>query len=160
MSTLDSTRLHEALAYDPTTGVFTWRVRAANNTHIGEIAGSPRPHSGYIRISLDGVMYYAHRLAWRYVYGVWPTGQIDHINGVRIDNRIANLRDVSSSVNNHNLHKKPTNPTTYMGVRRTPKGRYTTTMAKRYLGVFDTPEQAYSAYLAAKQAYLPHGETK
>lgn len=159
MSDLDSTRLHEALAYDPDTGVFTWRIRAATNTHIGEVAGCPRPSNGYIRISLDGKMYYAHRLAWRYVNGVWPAGQIDHINGVRTDNRLRNLRDVSSSTNNHNLHKKPANSTGYTGVKRLPKGRYSATLAKKHIGVFDTPAQAHAAYLAAKHAYLPTKDT-
>jgi hypothetical protein len=155
MSNLDFTRLREALAYDPETGVFTWRIRASKNTHIGEIAGCPRPKMGYIRISLDGGMYYAHRLAWGYVYGVWPAGQIDHINGVRTDNRICNLRDVTSSVNNHNSTRKAANRAGYTGVRMTPKGRYVATICRRHIGVFDTPDQAHAAYLAAKRAHLP-----
>ena len=158
MSILDSTRLREALAYDPHTGVFIWRIRASKNTHVGTVAGCPRPGSGYIRITLDGVMYYAHRLAWRYVYGVWPGGQVDHLNGVRGDNRIQNLRDVSSAVNNHNTHKKRTNRSGYTGVRTTPKGRYIAAISKQHLGVFDTPEQAHTAYLTAKQKHLPTKE--
>lgn len=155
MSKLNSSRLREALAYNPDTGVFTWRVRASKNTHIGEIAGCSRPSNGYIRISLDGGTYYAHRLAWRYAYGRWPKGQIDHINGVRTDNRISNLRDVTSAVNNHNSTRKAANSAGYTGVRMTPKGRYVATICRKHLGVFDTPAQAHAAYLAAKQEYLP-----
>jgi hypothetical protein len=155
MSKLNFNRLREALAYDPETGIFTWRVRASKNTHIGEVAGCPRPNAGYIRISLDGAMHYAHRLAWGYVYGAWPEGQIDHINGVRADNRISNLRSVSSSTNNHNLHKKPANSTGYTGVRKLPNGRYSATICHKHLGVFDTPDQAHAAYLVAKQPHLP-----
>lgn len=163
MSTLDFTRLREALAYNPDTGVFTWKIRAASNTHIGDVAGCPRPNSGYIRISLDGGMYYAHRLAWGYMYGVWPTGQIDHINGVRTDNSLRNLRDVSATANNHNLHKKPRNRTGFAGVGTTRGGRYVASIKSggeyRHLGVFDTPSQAHTAYIHAKQKHLPSKDT-
>ncbi|HBC5385607.1 TPA: HNH endonuclease [Citrobacter koseri] len=99
--------LREALVYDHDSGLFTWRVRPVShfrskkawnqsNSHFaGKVAGSKDPKHGYIRIKLCGKNHKAHRLAWLYVHEHWPEGEIDHVNGIRDDNRIGNLRDVS-----------------------------------------------------------------
>ena len=88
---LTAERLRERLHYDAGTGVFTRRV-GSGHARTGEMAGSVHS-TGYVRISIDGGKYTAHCLAWLYVHGVWPPDQIDHINGNRSDNRIANLRE-------------------------------------------------------------------
>jgi hypothetical protein len=88
---LAAERLRERLRYDGGTGVFTRRV-GSGHARAGEIAGSVHS-TGYVRIGIDGGKYTAHRLAWLYVHGVWPSDQIDHINRNRSDNRIANLRE-------------------------------------------------------------------
>ena len=84
--------LKELLDYNPETGLFTWNVY--NNIKNKTTAGTF--NDGYIQIKIKQKIYQAHRLAWLYVYGEWPKGQIDHINGIRDDNRIENLRDVTN----------------------------------------------------------------
>lgn len=149
MSKLDSTRLRELVSYNAITGVFARRApRDARPT--GGINAL-----GYHQIHLDGRLYYAHRLAWLYSYGSWPAGYIDHINGDRADNRIANLRVGTRGQNLQNLRApKATNP--YLGVSkhkasglwhaRIRAGGVTTS-----LGYHRTPEAAHEAYVTAKR---------
>lgn len=89
--------------YDPQTGAFTW-ARYVKKGHgmPGLPAGSKSP-SGYVRLCIDGVQMMAHRVAWRLVHGRWPEDEVDHINGTRDDNRIANLREASRAINSQNL---------------------------------------------------------
>lgn len=96
---LTAERLREVLHYDPETGVFTRKVKRVWNASGSEEA---TPTHGYLKLGVDGVQYMAHRLAWLHVYGHWPREFIDHINGNRSDNRIANLRDASCRTNNEN----------------------------------------------------------
>ncbi|MGE1723358.1 HNH endonuclease signature motif containing protein [Enterobacter hormaechei] len=84
-------RLKECLDYDPLTGSFTWIKSTAYCIKPGMPADS-LTCNGYIGIKLDGKNYLAHRLAWLYMFGEFPPGHLDHINCVRTDNRIANLR--------------------------------------------------------------------
>lgn len=93
--------LRDRLHYSPESGVFTWRRGAGARAKAGAVAGT-RTEQGYIRIGIDGRYYRAHRLAWLYVHGSWPVEQIDHINGDRADNRIANLREVTAAGNRQN----------------------------------------------------------
>lgn len=93
--------LRSCLAYDPDTGVFT-RLKTDNPNPaavVGGVAGHVQPH-GYRHIRVGDHRYLAHRLAWFYVYGVWPADEIDHINRDRDDNRISNLRLVDRLLNN------------------------------------------------------------
>ena len=89
------------LAYDPVGGAFYWNVRKSSKTKIGDRAGVLHPN-GYVYIRIDGFGYRAHRLAWFYVFGVWPTLEIDHIDRVKTNNGILNLRDVTAKVNQNN----------------------------------------------------------
>lgn len=95
-------RLHELLDYSPDTGLFTWKVARAGRIKAGDVAGNLN-NTGYIQITVDGTAYYAHRLAWLYIHGKFPENHIDHINGVRDDNRISNLRDVTPQENTSTL---------------------------------------------------------
>lgn len=98
VSTLTQDELHADLSYDPDTGVFRRRSGAmVGDSEAGTINGS-----GYREIRVRTQRYLAHRLAWFYVYGVWPREQIDHINRIKTDNRIANLRDVTPLENSQN----------------------------------------------------------
>lgn len=159
MKELTAERLREVLDYDPDTGVFTRKVRTGN-VKIGDVAGSFNG-KGYIRIGIDGRLHRAHRLAWLYVTGEWPKDQIDHINGDRGDNRLANLREVNNAENQHNLRKaRADNTTGFLGVSpRYGKFRaYIMVDGKnKHLGCFPTPEAAHAAYLEAKRGLHPFG---
>jgi hypothetical protein len=98
--------INEYLQYNPETGVIIWNYKG-KLAFPGKLAGSINKN-GYIQIYLKGKQYYAHRLAWYLHYGKWPTKHVDHINGIRNDNRINNLRDVSASINllNQKRHRE------------------------------------------------------
>lgn len=99
-SSLTQDFLKEILFYNPRTGAFSWLCSKAFRIRPGDIAGTFK--HGYVRITIDGEKYPAYRLAWLWFYGEWPEDQIDHINRVRYDNRISNLRDVSNATNSKN----------------------------------------------------------
>jgi hypothetical protein len=93
--------LRQLLRYEPETGVFAWIGRRSSRKPLDYLDQT----NGYKRGSVRGSYCYAHRVAWAVYHGLWPQGDIDHINGDRTDNRISNLRDVSHSDNcrNHPL---------------------------------------------------------
>ena len=93
--------LRDYLAYDPVTGVFRRKKITTNVVSVGEEVNSKNAE-GYLRTKLLGKEYKLHRLAWLLHYGEWPKGEIDHINGIKDDNRICNLRDVSRIENELN----------------------------------------------------------
>jgi hypothetical protein len=162
--TLTADRLRELLNYDSATGVFTWRVDGAGPfVKAGAVAGG-FSDEGYRRIGIDMRLHKEHRLAWLYVHGVWPSKMIDHINGDRADNRMANLRDTSPSVNLQNIYLPTSlNKTGFRGVRRLAGQRPRPWQAvihipgerQRSLGTFTTPEEASAAYMAAKARLHP-----
>lgn len=107
-SILTQERLRELLTLDSKAGHFTWAKRMKGGSGFGNKAGMLRG-DGYWIIRLDRVLYLAHRLVWMGVHGAFPNGDIDHINGIRSDNRIENLRCVSRSVNLQNQRKARSN---------------------------------------------------
>ena len=135
----------ELLHYDPETGIFLRRARTSNRIKIGDKAGS-KDKAGYLCIRLNGITYKAHRLAWLYVYGEWPRKEIDHINGRRDDNRIANLRDVSKSVNQQNRGYVRG----YSRDRNRWKAQIRCDGKWMHLGCFGTEAEAHAAYYRAK----------
>ncbi len=88
-------------SYEPTTGIVRWACDLSPRRTAGQ-AVSLKKQGSYITVILFGYGYKAHRIAWMLTYGQWPNHEIDHINGERWDNRIANLRDVSHQVNQMN----------------------------------------------------------
>lgn len=94
-------RARELLDYDADTGDFRWRVTRSNRVKAGAIAGTVK-RDGYVQICIDSRPIAGHRLAWLYVFGEWPIEELDHLNGNRSDNRLANLRDVARGVNAQN----------------------------------------------------------
>ena len=106
-------------------------------------------------MTVDRIVYRAHRLIWLMYHGQWPPQEIDHINGDRADNRIVNLRLATASQNRANSKVYKTNRCGFKGVARTPYGRWVARIhfeKTKYLGTFDTPEEAHAAYVRAAQA--------
>ena len=151
-----------ALIYDPETGVFTYRRRdvaefksqracnAWNGRFALKEAGAPTGH-GYIKLTVYRHRVYAHRAAWLYVHGDWPEF-IDHKNGDRSDNRLANLRSVSRTENQRNRAVQANNRLRVKGVHKagnsyiagiTIGGKW------HHLGSYRTPQEAAAAYDAA-----------
>lgn len=141
-------RLKSLLTYNPDTGEFCWRIKRPRCTP-GCVAGTPS-HHGYTVIKLDGVSYKAHRLAWLYETGDWPASELDHINRVRDDNRIDNLRLATRFSNCQNRVKPENAHSKHIGVSRSFNGKRWRAYidfngGRRALGVFDTETQALKA---------------
>lgn len=135
--------LRSILRYDPLTGELRWR-RTKRKAKAGAIAGSTTKF-GHRQVTIDGVTYPAHRVAWCMHYGSWPDGEVDHRNRVPGDNRIENLRVGSHGQNIANAKLSKKNRTGVRGVRETATGRYSVRVGRLYLGTFDTIEQASAA---------------
>ncbi len=153
---LTQSRLHECLDYDPTTGVFVWKIQIKQSgKKIGSIAGY-KLSAGYVEIGLDGERYYAHRLAWFYVHGVWPPKGTDHRNGQRDDNSIENIRPATQWENAQNIKVPTDNTSGFIGAVHFRKDilKWTARIkAKKvyfHLGCYETAEAAAAAYRAAK----------
>jgi hypothetical protein len=161
MSRIDSTRLKQLFTYDEEYGYFYWRVDRGHTTKAGDIAGCLH-HNGYVVITIEKRQYQAHRLVWLYVHGKYPDAQIDHINNIRSDNRITNLRQATQAENCQNL-KKSRGSSGFLGVSldSTRGNRWgasiKTNGKKHHLGWFKTAEQAHEAYLLAKRTMHPFG---
>ena len=152
--------MKRSLDYDPETGVFTYRIRVSQMLP-GQSAGRVNKTCGYIEISVKSRKYQAHRLAILYVTGTWPTGDVDHINGIRTDNRLSNLRVVSRSVNCQNRRQaNKTKTTDLLGAYWDKKMRRFTSYIyvngkSKYLGSYETEQAAHQAYLTAKRVLHP-----
>ena len=147
--------LKSKLTYDPETGYFQWIGTRRGRPSKNNFAGNIKP-DGYVQIEVLGKRYYAHRLAWYFVHGVWPNGDIDHKNHNKSDNRILNLRDVSHKVNTINRKTCQKNNThgsiglTYNKQRQ----KWYATFCGKHLGSFEKGEDALKAYLKAKKEYI------
>lgn len=156
MQTTDLPTAEEVQArfiYDPETGLFTSRSR-------GVVVGSIS-RRGYTKITIGTKRFFAHRLAWLVTHGAWPQQQVDHINGIKTDNRLCNLRLASNAENTINRKKQANNKSGYKGVHFNKKhGKYHAqiTICKKckHLGSFDTAEEASAAYQTAAKEF--HGE--
>ena len=158
---LDIELLRETFSYEPETGRLVWvkltpRVRRSS---LGNEAGTLDRASGYRFIDFKGARYLAHRLIWAYVHGAMPDGFIDHINRIRDDNRISNLRVVDASGNAQNRACYNLGKTGFAGVIK-HHNRYRATISpgkqkKINLGSFRTPEEAHARYLEAKALLHP-----
>lgn len=140
--------LHSLFSYDPLTGVFRWKVKRSP-LKVGDVAGYVHS-SGHVYISVQKKMCKAHRLAWLYVYGEWPTGEIDHKDRNGSNNAIGNLRCASSTQNKANTGMRSTNTSGCPGVtlfKRT--GKWRAEIAGKHLGYFTEKEKAEQVYIAA-----------
>lgn len=149
--------LSKALSYDPETGRFVWLIGPRPGIRAGDEAGTFS--NGYRDICYRGEHIGAHRLAWLFAYREWPRWEVDHINGDRADNRICNLRDVTTAMNTQNqLRPTVRSKTRFMGVSfcgsRFRAAIYVNGRTK-HLGRFETPEAAHEAYVTAKRELHP-----
>lgn len=149
--------LKRLLDYDSLTGVFKWKNlnSKAKNIKIGDVAGSKNKR-GYIQIAVNGKTYYAHRLAWFYVYGYFPENRIDHKDQVKYHNWIKNLREASSQCNMRNSGNHKNNTSGVKGVGWDKKlnkwtAQITNNKKSKRLGYYNNFDDAVCARLAGEQ---------
>jgi hypothetical protein len=159
---LTTERLHDILHYNPETGIFTWLKKPSlfSNVKVGGVAGCVKPR-GYVDVSLDGITYPCHRLAWFYTTGMWPNHHIDHKNLNKSDNRLENLRQVTSAQNSWNTPVLSSNTSGLKGTRWYKASKkwgasIMTNGVNINLGTFECPAAAHFSYVVAADKY--HGE--
>lgn len=163
----DISTLRKLLRYDPETGSLFWRERDLslfpraqvgrtwNTRYAGKEAMTALETNGYRQGKIMGEYWQAHRAAWAIAHGYVPTF-VDHINGIRADNRLANLRDVSCTENNCNARIRSDNKSGVMGVTpdaRSGKWRASIKRDGKFqsLGLHDTVEAAAAVRRAAQE---------
>lgn len=147
-------KLSQNLDYNPETGIFRWKI-SIGAVKKGDIAGYKRL-DGYCAIKIERKTYKAHRLAWLYVYGYFPENEIDHINRIKNDNRICNLREVSHQCNMRNSKKPKNNTSGVKGISWYKKiqkweARIKINRKTKHLGKYKDFDDAVCARLAAEQ---------
>ncbi len=145
------------LDYNSDAGVFTRLVSNTGAVKVGDVAGWVQPN-GYTYIRVLSKAYLAHRLAWFYVNGVWPSDEIDHIDGVRGNNAILNLRECDKFQNQCNTLPRKDSLCKSKGVDFMKlKGKFRARIRVRgkdiHLGIFDTEEEASLSYQVASKKY-------
>jgi len=164
--------VRQIFAYDENSGNLIWKNRPiehfatqrACGTWNKRFAGKRAGHitaAGYILIEISGKPFLAHRLVWLYVNGNWPNNQIDHINGIRQDNRIFNLRDVLHKTNGKNTKMPSHNTSGHIGVsfhKKAKKWRaYIKVNQKNlHLGIFNSKADAIKARIEAQDRFEFH----
>ncbi len=120
MNMLSQSELKKQLSYSKETGIFTRLVSNTPTVSVGDVAGSKETHpetgKTYVRVRVNNKRYLAHKLAWFYSYGKWPTNLIDHIDGDSTNNRIDNLRQASPQENCRNRRMPVNNTSGFCGV--------------------------------------------
>lgn len=152
-------RLRQVLHYDPETGLFTWREKIARKVVVGRRAGHINA-AGYRLIGIFGQLYYAHRLAFLYMTGEWPSADVDHRFGAKDDNRWSELRPATEQQNAFNMRRPAHNSSGFKGVSwHKGAGKWSAYVIadgrKRHLGLHETPEAAHAAYVRAVAQIQP-----
>jgi hypothetical protein len=154
---LTQQELSKWVTYDPETGLFT-RLIFKGKCRPGDKIGGTN-HDGYVVFRVGGKKHLAHRLAWLYIHGKWPENELDHVNRIRDDNRICNLRESSRVANAQNTGSPVMgNKSGYQGVSPYGskwKAKICVLGKQIYLGNFDDPAEAHQTYLDAKKKYHP-----
>lgn len=149
--------LRETFTYEPETGLLRWKTKSANRIEIGSIAGS-KNRRGYIVVGMKGKVYLAHRICWALYHNeqLSPDVEIDHIYGIRDDNRITELRKATRNEQGYNGKLRSTNTSGHRGViyyKARQKWVASITVGGRsiHLGYFEEIEDAIAARLKAEQ---------
>jgi hypothetical protein len=145
---LTAERLRELLDYNHETGEFTWKHGARWG---GKVAGHYNKVVGHVYVNISKRLYKAHRLVWLYVYGEWPSSEIDHRDGNGANNRLYNLRLATRQQNMGNTKCRRDSTCGVKGVHRLPGGTWRAVIAHRHIGCFPTADEASAAYMAAAQ---------
>lgn len=145
----------DRITYDPEAGTFVWAV-SAQGISAGKPAGSLSSY-GYWIIKLGRKPYRAHRLAWFLTHGEWPVGEVDHIDGNPLNNRLANLRVVDRAGNSQNRRRAHRDHKScgLQGVawnkqHKRWQAKIMANKVRYHLGYFDDANAAHESYLAAK----------
>lgn len=171
-NTLTQDQLKTLLHYDPDTGVFTWLPRDVSlfktrqiwtmwrGRYLGKVAGCVNA-KGYIEVRVPGKLYKAHRLAFLYMTGAFPEGEVDHINHIRDDNKWDNLRVVTGKENQQNRKLTPRHTSGIMGVswdnvQNKWRAKIHVEGRIKYLGRFATLKEAAAARKQAEKKYGYH----
>lgn len=144
--------------FDYKEGKLFCKKKYSDKTVVRNRVGWQRSKNGYRQIGFKGKIYYEHRIIWLLVNGVMPTHQIDHINGIKDDNRIENLRDVSSTQNLWNIGKKRDNSSGEKNVHWcNTKKRWIVKLKEsnktKYIGSFIDLDEAKKVAIAERSAF-------
>lgn len=178
MIQIDIDLIRKLLRYEPETGKLYWLIRSPDtfddglcsrehkcamwNAKFAEKETFNFPNRGhYLQGTLLNKTYKTHRVIWAIYHGAWPIGPLDHINGVRDDNRIGNLREVTQAENNRNMRMPSCNTSGYIGIHLHETGRYWRARIsvrgnQKHLGYFPSFEDAFAARKAAEAEYGYH----
>jgi hypothetical protein len=133
-----------------------WKTCSSSKPLNGTVAGCLDKFTGYVIVTVNERKYKSHRILWLLMTGKWPENQIDHINGIRNDNRFCNLREATHSQNSANTPRR-TSVSGYKGVSKNRKkwrAQIRISQKNIHLGLYDTPEEAHAAYVAkAKELF-------
>lgn len=141
--------INALLCYNPSTGLFTWKVDRTGGTKAGAVAGYIQK-DGYRRIKIHGRAYAAHRIAYLLIHGE-VVEVIDHIDRNRDNNSIANLRACTQEQNQFNRAKSIANTSGEKGVtwhKKSSKWQAAASIGgkKVHLGLFNSLSEASLAY--------------
>jgi len=161
MKELDVGIIRKLFSYDCESGILFWKVKLNRSIRIGAKAGTINKYNKYLIVTIDKKKYMAHRIIWAYVYGFWPKNHIDHINHIRSDNKLLNLREATSQENSRNASIRKDNTSGIAGVnlvKPTNKwGVFIKPYDKNlYLGSYDDFFEACCARLSASNKYGFH----